>query len=188
MKTRLTFTLLFFCYTLVASAQDISFSNQQEHAVEWMEATTQFTGPAIGSRFPAKTFTTLEEKSVRIPAKDKKLYVLHFWFVGCSALSAETDYLRKLQDEFKDHPEVAFISFVASPEEDIQAYLNEQGSFGYELVSLESKEKMKELLKVSDCTTHMLVDREGRIVENFTAVIDFDEMYEHYKGKINEQL
>ena len=188
MKTRFTFTLLFLCCSFIASAQDISFSSPEEHAVEWMEATTQFTGPAIGSRFPAKAFTTLQKKKISIPAEDKKLYVLHFWFVGCGALSAETDYLRKLQEEFKDRPEVAFISFVASPEEDIQAYLHERGSFGYDLVSMESKKKMEKELKVGACTTHMLVDREGKIVENFTAVIDFDEMYEHYKSKINEQL
>lgn len=188
MKTGYIFTLLFLCFTFTVSAQDISFSSQEEHAVEWMEATTHFTGPAIGSRFPAKAFTTLKEKNIRIPAKDKKLYVLHFWYVGCGALSAETAYLRKLQEEFKDRPEVAFISFVASPEEEIRTYLNEQGSFGYDLVSMESKEKMKEQLKVGDCTTHMLVDMEGKVVENFTAVIDFEEMYEHYKSKIKEQL
>lgn len=187
MKTNL-FTFFLFFYSLTLSAQDISFSSQEEHAVEWMEATSQYTGPAIGSDFPVNTFTTLENKTFRIPQDDKKLYVLHFWFVGCGALSAETDYLRQLQEEFKDHPEVAFISFVASPEEDIKAFLKEQGSFGYELVSMESKEKMETQLRVKDCTTHMLVNSEGKVLENFTAVIDFDEMYEHYKNKILNQL
>ena len=188
MKVKYLFTLLlsfsFFCL----SAQDISFSTEEEHAVEWLAATTNFTGPAVGSSFPAREFATLEGKTIQIPAADKKLYVLHFWFVGCGAFPAEEAYLRKLRQEFKDNEDVAFVSFVSSPEDVLRAYLQEHGGFGYELVPTGNKENTKELFKVAASTTHMLVNAEGQIVENFTAVIDFDEMYDTYKNKIQENL
>ncbi|WP_017731540.1 TlpA family protein disulfide reductase [Nafulsella turpanensis] len=182
MKNRFIFALLF-CYSFIAPAQDISFSSQQEHAVEWMEATSQFTGPAIGSQLPEE----ITEK-IKNSAEAKKLYVLHFWYVGSGAMAAEADYLRKLQKEFKDQPNIAFISFVASPEEEVQAYVQENGNFGYKLLSLESPEELESQLGIKAFTTHMLVNGKGEILENFTAAIDFEEMYEHYRNKIQEQL
>lgn len=188
MKVKYLFTLLlsfsFFCL----SAQDISYSTEEEHAVEWLAATTNFTGPAVGSLFPAQEFSTLEGNTIQIPSADKKLYVLHFWFVGCGSFPAEEDYLRKLQQEFTENPDVAFISFVSSPEEEVKAYLEEHGSFGYQLVPTGTKDNTRELFNVAASTTHMLVNAEGQIVENFTAVIDFDEMYSTYKSKIEENL
>lgn len=188
MSLKYLFTLLlsfsFFCL----SAQDISYSSEEEHAVEWLEATTSFTGPAVGSILSAHQFSTLEGNTIQIPDADKKLYVLHFWFVGCGAFPAEEANLRRLQQEFRENPDVAFISFAASPKEELKAYLKENGPFGYELVASDTKNKAHELFKVDASTTHMLVNAKGEVIENFTAVIDFDEMYNTYKEKIQENL
>ncbi len=188
MKVKYLFTLLLSCSFFLASAQDISYSTEEEHAIEWLAATTNFTGPAVGSTLPAREFTTIDGKIIRLPEGNKKLYVLHFWFVGCGAFPAEEDYLRKLQQEFKENPDVSFISFVSSSEKEVKAYLKEKGSFGYELIPTGTKTNTKELFGVAASTTHMLVNSEGEVIENFTAVIDFDEMYDTYKNKIEENL
>jgi hypothetical protein len=182
------FILLFFFSFSGLYAQSISYTSEEEHAQKWLVATTNFTGLPVNSLFPENEFATLEGESIRIPAAGKKLYVLHFWFVGCGAFQEEEDYLRRLQDELKNNTDIAFISFCASPEEEITEYFQSNDPLGYQLVSMGNKENTKELFKVAATTTHMLVDAEGRIIENFTAPIDFDEMYAHYKNKIMENL
>lgn len=188
MKLKYLFSLLLSFFFFCLSAQDISYSTEDEHAVEWLEATTNFTGPQLGSTLSTQQFSTLEGKTIQLPGAGKKLYVLHFWFVGCGAFPTEEANLRRLQQEFKDNPDIAFISFAASPEEELKAYLKQHGAFGYELVAAGTKNKAHELYKVDASPTHMLVNARGEVIENFTAVIDFDEMYNTYKGKIQENL
>jgi hypothetical protein len=188
MKMKYLFSLLLSFSFFFSFAQDISYATEEEHAVEWLAATTNFTGPEVGSTIPSREFTTTNDKAIRVPDGNKKLYVLHFWSVGCGAFPAEKDNLRKLQQEFKDNPDVSFISFVASSEEEVKNYVKEQGSFGYELIATGTKANTKELFGVAASTTHMLIDTEGKIIENFTTVIDFDEMYDTYKNKIRENL
>lgn len=188
MKVKCLFILLLFFSFFFSYAQDISYATEEEHAVEWLAATTNFTGHEVGSTIPAREFTTTNNKTIQVPDGNKKLYVLHFWFAGCSAFPAEKDNLRKLQQEFKDHPEISFISFVASSEEEVKHYVKEHGAFGYELVPTGTKANTRELFGVAASTTHMLIDAEGNIIENFTAVIDFDEMYNTYRNKIQGNL
>lgn len=188
MKPRKLFLFLFFFSFSCLQAQSISYNTEEEHAEKWLKATTNFTGLPVNSLFPTQEFTTLEGERIRIPEGDKKLYVLHFWFVGCGAYPEEEIYLRQLQEELKDNPAIAFISFCSSPEEEISQYFSSHEPHGYKLVSMGSRENTKETFKVAATTTHMLVNAEGKIIENFTATIDFDEMYAHYKNKILENL
>lgn len=186
MKKLFMLLLYFNCSCLYA--QSISYNTEEEHAQKWLAATTNFTGLPVGTAFPSREFFTIEGENIRIPDAGKKLYVVHFWFVGCGAFEEEEAYLRKLQDELKVHDQLAFISFCASPEEEISQYLQENDPFGFKLISLGSKERTKELFQVESTTTHMLVNEQGEILENFTSAIYFDEMYDHYKSKILERL
>lgn len=182
------FIFLFFFSISSLYAQSISYSTEEEHAQKWLIATTNFTGLPVGSHFPSQDFSSVDGESIRIPDAGKKLYVVHFWFVGCGAFAEEEAYLRKLQHELKDHEDIDFISFCASPEDEITQYFKENDPLGFKLVSLQNKEKARELFQVEATTTHMLVNEEGQIIENFTSAIYFDEMYDHYKSKILERL
>lgn len=182
------FILLFYFSFSCLYAQSISYNTEDEHAQKWLIATTNFTGLPVGSLFPSQEFSTIEGETIRIPEDGKKLYVVHFWFVGCGAFEEEETYLRKLQDELKDNESLAFISFCASPTEEISKYLDENDPLGFKLVSMGNKDKTKELFQVESTTTHMLVNEKGEIIENFTSPIYFDEMYDHYKSKILERL
>lgn len=166
----------------------ISYTTEEEHAQEWIKATTNWTGLRIGARFPSRDFTTLEGKKIRIPEAGKKLYVVHFWFVGCGSFKAEEANLRKLRQEFMDKEEVSFISFCSSPQEEVRKYRKEKGDFGYEVISTGSKKNTEKLFKVAASTTHMLLNEQGKIIENFTASLNFDEIYEVYKSKIRENI
>ena len=189
MRYLFTFLLLISFFPLLGqNSVSLSYSTEEEHAQEWVKATTNWTGLPVGSPFPSKTFTTLDGKEFSIPGAGKKLYVVHFWFVGCGSFLAEEENLKKLREEFKDKEDIAFISFSSSPKEDLQKYFKEKGNFGYEVISMGSKKDTEDIFKVAASTTHMLVNDKGEIIENFTTSINFDEIYDVYKTKIQENM
>lgn len=99
-------------------------------------------GPEVGGIFPDFEYETLEGEKVDLASLSDKVIVINTWFVGCSGCKAEEPYLTKLTEQYKDNPNVVFLAFAMSSPNKIQRYLEKNGDYGYQQVSLSRKEML----------------------------------------------
>lgn len=120
-------SVVLFSYGLV-SAQKIDIKDQ---------------GPEVGSIFPDFEYETLEGEKVTLASFSDKVLVINTWFVGCGGCKQEEPYLTQLTTEYKENPNVVFLAFAMSSPNKIQRYLDKNGDYGYQQVSLSRKEVLE---------------------------------------------
>jgi len=114
-----------------------------------------------GKQLPSFSFVDL--RGIRYdPVNTRgKILVLKCWFIHCVACVQEFPELNKLVDEFKDRPDVLFISLAMDQKPALQKFL-ETREFKYATVA-DKKSFMKDNLQISQYPTHLIVDKDGKI-------------------------
>ena len=118
---------------------------------------------AEGSQMPKYYFSGLNGKVYNNSSTKGKIVVLKCWFIHCVACVKEFPELNKLVDDNKDRNDILFISLAIDSKEDLGKFLKKK-DFKYDVIP-DMESFMTEKLKISAYPTHLLVDREGKIVK-----------------------
>jgi len=108
---------------------------------------------------PSFSATTMTGVKIDPASLSGKLTVVDFWFIGCPSCEVERPKLNAIVDEFGDR--VRFLSFALNKPDALKEYLN-TNPFKYEIVP--ESEEVARLFAVQSYPSHMIFDRNGRIV------------------------
>jgi protein SCO1/2 len=83
-------------------------------------------GDTVYHTIPAFSFTNQEGKTISDKDIDGKIYVASFFFASCPSICPKmNEALRGVTDNFKDIPDIKFLSFTVDPEQDSVPVLKE---------------------------------------------------------------
>ena len=116
-----------------------------------------------GKEMPAFRFTDLEGKVYDQASAKGKTLVLKCWFIGCVACVKEFPELNRLVDEYRENPDVQFVSLASDPKPQLESFLKKK-PFKYAVVSDQGK-FMDNELGIGMYPTHILVNKDGKIVK-----------------------
>jgi protein SCO1/2 len=90
-------------------------------------------GDTIYHAIPSFNFINQNNKKISDKDLEGKIYVANFFFASCQTVCPKMNKeVRRVQDAFKDNPDVRFISFTVDPERDtveaLAAYAKEMGA------------------------------------------------------------
>ena len=123
-----------------------------------------------GKELPGYGFTDLNGKVYNRSTTKGKILVLKCWFIRCVACVKEFPELNKLVDEYKDRNDILFISLATDSRQDLLSFVH-KNEFKYAVVP-DKEEYMSEQLSVTSYPTHLLIDKNGKIVKVVNAVND----------------
>ena len=118
---------------------------------------------AEGSQMPNYYFSGLNGKVYSNSSTKGKIVVLKCWFIHCVACVKEFPELNKLVDDNKDRNDILFISLAIDSKEDLEKFLKKK-EFNYDVIP-DMESFMTEKLNISTYPTHLLIDREGKIIK-----------------------
>jgi protein SCO1/2 len=90
-------------------------------------------GDTVYHAIPSFSFINQNNKKISDKDLEGKIYVANFFFASCQTVCPKMNKeVRRVQDAFKDNPDVRFISFTVDPERDtveaLAAYAKEMGA------------------------------------------------------------
>ena len=116
-----------------------------------------------GTELPAYNFTDLYGNKYDNASTKGKLVVLKCWFIACVACVKEFPDLNNLVDKNKDRNDLLFISLAMDPRQDLIPFLKTK-EFKYAVIP-ETKSFMLDKMHINIFPTHLLIDRNGKIVK-----------------------
>ncbi|MPR32167.1 TlpA family protein disulfide reductase [Salmonirosea aquatica] len=123
-----------------------------------------------GKEMPNFSFTDLKGNLYdRTTSKDKVL-VLKCWFIGCVACVKEFPELNKLVSEYQQNAGVQFVSLAMDSKPQLEHFLQKK-PFNYAVVP-NQEEFMQNKLGIMMYPSHLIVNREGKIVKVVNDVND----------------
>jgi thiol-disulfide isomerase/thioredoxin len=141
-------------------------------------------GIPLGDVFPVLELTDIEGKSLDFDPE--KIYVVNFWFVGCTGCKQEEPFLKQLSGNFHGNEKVEFIGLCMSKESKIERYFLKREQFGFRTFSIGRKE-VQENYNVRMSPSHMIVQN-GKVAENITIPIADHVTLKWYKDRIQALL
>ena len=136
-----------------------------------------------GQQLPDYTFTDLDGNIYNNTSAKGKITVLKCWFIHCVACIAEFPELNKLVNQYKNNPGIQFISLATDDKADLVKFLKKK-KFNYRVVPAMEK-YISDSLKITGYPTHILIDRNGKIVKVVNTV---DELIPFLEKELNETL
>lgn len=123
-----------------------------------------------GAELPAYNFTDLEGKIYDNNSTKGKLLVVKCWFIACVACVKEFPELNKLVEENKGRDDVLFISLAMDPTKNLVKFLKTK-EFKYAVIP-ETKSFMMDEMHINMYPTHLLINRDGKIVKVVNDIQD----------------
>ena len=123
-----------------------------------------------GNELPAYHFTDLNGKIYDNNSTKGKLLVVKCWFIRCAACVKEFPELNKLVEENKDRDDVLFVSLAMDSKEDLMNFLKTK-EFKYAVIP-ETTNFMVNEMHINMFPTHLLIDRNGKIVKVVNGIED----------------
>jgi peroxiredoxin len=125
---------------------------------------------------PVFSATTIDGATVD-PAKLKgKIVVLNLWFINCPNCIEEIKLLNNLVDEYKNDRDVVFLGLATNKKADLEKFLK-KNPFSYQIVPnamqtmlFKFGEPQKNGEYFLPFPTHVVIDREGRMVLKIEGV------------------
>lgn len=121
-----------------------------------------------GKELPAFSFTDLNGRIYNKTTTKGKVLVIKCWFIHCAACIKEFPQLNQLVEKNKDRDDILFISLAIDSKQDLISFLKKQ-EFKYAVVP-EMESYMNTQLKIRAYPTHILVDKNGKIIKVVNAV------------------
>ncbi|WP_373496157.1 peroxiredoxin family protein [Aquiflexum sp.] len=122
-------------------------------------------GPEIEEVFPDFDYVTLAGNQVSLSSFSDKVVVINVWFVGCTGCKQEEPTLKKITDKYKDRDDVVFLAFAMSNPNKIEKYLQKNGDYGYQQISL-TRQEVKEKFGVIISPSHFVI-KDGILLSKF---------------------
>jgi len=116
-----------------------------------------------GRALPAYNFTDLTGQTYRPATTRGKVLVLKCWFIGCVACVKEFPEANKLVDRYQGRGDILFISLALDGKEKLVKFLKRNELKYATVPGMESF--IQSNLGIGAYPTHVLVDREGKIVK-----------------------
>lgn len=134
-----------------------------------------------GIEIPEFNFTDLNGKVYNKSSTKGKIVILKCWFIHCVACVKEFPELNKLVEDNYGNNGILFISLAMDSKEKLIKFLRTR-DFKYATVP-EMKNYMTIKLNVTEYPTHLLVDRNGKIIK---VVNRIDDLVPFLKNAIRE--
>jgi thiol-disulfide isomerase/thioredoxin len=123
-----------------------------------------------GKEMPAFSFTDVNGVSYSNESTKGKLVVLKCWFIACVACVKEFPELNKLVNSYKGNENVLFVSMAMDGKDELVRFLKTR-KFKYAVVP-GMKDFMSIDLNITQYPTHLLIDKDGKIVKVVNRVED----------------
>ena len=117
----------------------------------------------IGHPFPDFSFQTMDGKKINLKALNCKVTVLNFWFIACHPCIAEMPMLNSLVEQYKNNPDVVFLSFAIDTRDEIKKFLAST-RFSYQVIP--GAYDFDKQLEISAFPTQLVLDRNGIVVNS----------------------
>jgi thiol-disulfide isomerase/thioredoxin len=115
-----------------------------------------------GRPLPDFNFTDLNGKKYNVSTTQGKVLLLKCWYIGCTVCVQEMPRLNQLVKEYKNQPNVLFVSLAFDNKYQLNAFLRKT-QFDYATVPNMENYMMKEL-KIRMYPTHLII-KNGKIVK-----------------------
>lgn len=136
-----------------------------------------------GKELPDYDFKDLNGNIYNKSATKGKTLVIKCWFIHCVACVKEFPELNKLVDKYKDRDDILFISLAMDSKQDLISFLNNR-RFKYAVVP-DMEEYMSKRLGITEYPTHILVNKNEKIIKVVNAVSDLIPFIEKQTKKIS---
>lgn len=110
---------------------------------------------------PDFTGTLLDGSTVQLSSLKGKVVVLNFWFTACSPCIKEMPELNELVKQFQSQKDVEFYSITYNTKDEVAKFLTKH-KFDYQPIV--NAENILETFKNPAYPTHIVIDREGKIL------------------------
>lgn len=134
-----------------------------------------------GIEIPEFNFTDLNGKEYNKSSTKGNIVILKCWFIHCVACVKEFPELNKLVDEYHGRNDILFVSLALDSKEDLLKFL-ETKNFKYATVP-EMKNFMSNKLNITEYPTHLLIDRNGKIMKVVNRIDDLVPFLKNQAGK-----
>lgn len=124
-----------------------------------------------GKELPAYNFIDLDGKEYNNTNTKGKILVLKFWFIRCVACVKEFPELNTLVEKYKNRNDIQFISLAWESKQQLTSFLKTK-DFKYAVVPDKDEKYMREQLNVTIYPTHILIDKNGKIVKVVNDISD----------------
>jgi peroxiredoxin len=156
--------------------------NQEiQSSIKQLAATEMGHFKMEGSELPDFDFTDLNGKKYNKANTKGNILLLKCWFINCVACVKEFPELNRLVDKYHGKNDLLFISLATDSKEKLVSFLSKK-QFKYAVVPHE-EEYMSEKLGIAAYPTHILVDRNGKIVKVTNTAEDIIPFLERQIGK-----
>ena len=144
-----------------AKMQKVAGSTKQTESKSELPASKEDMLPKfMVSDINGRTYSTDELKG--------KVVVINFWFVACKPCVKEIPDLNKLVQDYKS-AEVVFLAFALNPSSELKKFIA-KNPFQYNIIPDASA--LANLFAVKAYPTHIIADRNGKIVHSVSGVTD----------------
>jgi peroxiredoxin len=158
LKTRMSNNLpVYQLYAVNNSQSDISRTMQQLANNELVNFKME------GKELPDYNFTDLDGNRYTTASTKGKLLVVKCWFINCVACVKEFPELNKLVQEYRQRKDILFLSLATDAKADLQSFLIKR-PFAYAVVAGQEAYMSKQL-GITQYPTHLLINKEGKIVK-----------------------
>ncbi len=123
-----------------------------------------------GKEVPEFSFTDLNGKTYDKASTKGKILVLKCWFISCTACVEEFPELNHLVEKYTADPDIQFVSLASDTKPKLEAFIKKK-PFRYAVVP-DQGSFMANKLEIGMYPTHLLVNKEGKIVKVVNYVDD----------------
>ena len=122
-----------------------------------------------GNTFPDFNFVELNGRKLGNETILGKIVVLKCWFIKCQQCVEEIPYLNELVNSYKKRKDIEFISFALDDKPKLKEFLVKK-KFSYTIIA-NQKDFIEDKLNIGMYPTHILVNKDGKIVKVVNGVI-----------------
>jgi peroxiredoxin len=123
-----------------------------------------------GTELPDFSFTDLNGNNYTKSSTKGKILILKCWFINCTACVKEFPELNKLVEEHRNFPDLLFVSLAIDSKHDLETFLKKK-EFKYAVIP-EMKNYMADKIGIAEYPTHLLINREGKIMKVVNRIED----------------
>lgn len=131
-----------------------------------------------GKPFGNFQFTDLNGNIYNTENTKGKIIVFKFWYIHCQQCVAEIPSLNELLKKYKNRRDIIFISLAFDTNEELQKFLLKK-PFDYIIVG-NQKEYLRNELNISMYPTHMIINKEGKVVKVVNSFAELENALEQF--------
>jgi thiol-disulfide isomerase/thioredoxin len=149
------------CYQLYKLENSID--NEIGRTIKYKAQTEYRYYKMEGQPLPKLDFVDLEGNRYDKETTDGKILVLKCWFIRCRPCIEEMPRLNKLVKEYKYRDDILFVSLAFDSDSELINFLKKT-TFRYKTVA-DKKDYLINDLTISGYPTHLIINKEGKIVK-----------------------